>query len=202
MSSPERNGAADGARGLRVFCPRLTMYTDRECAVGSGAVRCVHPGDGVRRCSGGCRNRSRAAAVRSSRPAGGQTIQAPGPGRARGNGTRMRQSRCRTTAWAGGSTCQAPRYLRTRSSRAFVRPHGQGRRSTGRSLERPAPPRQNLGGTALRGRRRFERGGDGVKTPRLGLRDSLRRLREGSDPAVRRRRPGRSRSRWRAPAWR
>ena len=117
------------------------------------------------------------AAVRQSRPAGGQTIQAPArsaprlsPGQAFEVRARMRQSRSPTSPpWHGGTTYPSvrapwhPAFSRPKGNPAFAGAGGpeaaeQGVRAparlrsqvTGRSLERPAPPLQPRGPSPAR----------------------------------------------------
>jgi hypothetical protein len=131
-----RRGAADK--------PSLTMHTDgmhAPCVPRATMRASRRRGDGF---PAGPRLDAGAGEPRSGRLArqGGQTIQAPGcPGGEPGVRARTRQSRLSESGpgWWTDLTSARVRTNDGRAGRSCART-SPGRRSTGRSLERPAPP--------------------------------------------------------------
>jgi hypothetical protein len=92
-------------------------------------------------CRAALQCRSRGAAVRSPRPVGGQTSQAPGcSGKTRGSGPDAAKPFCESGLgrWPDLTSAQVRAQTAEQGVRAPATVKGQ--RSTGRSLERPAPP--------------------------------------------------------------
>jgi hypothetical protein len=147
----ERPAAVSDAEGPTTSHQSFTMHTDGDGRRRRAPVRCAYPGDEAPVSLQGraaIRGAGRPRSGRSARQ-GGQAIQASGQGSGSGKADRPKAAR------AGDLTWQAPGPGSDAAERGAHAPGSvRGRRSSGRSLERPAPPPPSLEGAALRGYRR------------------------------------------------